>query len=312
MPGPLGGAGRADLLARLLERSEGVPLLVFGAECLFATMLIALVDASVTPLLALSVFYLLPVLLAASRSCTLGVVFAVVTATTWCAVELFEDGTGVYGSATVPVANALSRLVVLGIVVVLVTGLRGARQREAELARRDAITGLPNARSFYDTVDDARRVQARTGRPVTLAYLDLDDFKSVNDELGHAAGDDLLRHVAGVLSASVREVDTVARLGGDEFVVLLPETSHEAAAALLTRLHERLTEGLPPAAMSDGRSLPAVKVSMGAVTFPRVPATVHAMISEADRVMYDVKRDGKNRFASALSSDPGSGAAERR
>jgi diguanylate cyclase (GGDEF)-like protein len=310
MHGPRGGARGADLLARLFARSERVPLLLFGAGCVLATTLIALVDAAVAPGLALSVFYLLPVLLAASRGFLLGILLAVVTATTWCTVELI-DHSGGYGSVAVPVANALSRLVVLSIVVVLVTGLRGARQREAELARRDALTGLANARSFYDAVDDARRVQARTGRPLTLAYLDLDDFKAVNDELGHAAGDDLLRRVAEVLTASVREVDTVARLGGDEFVVLLPETSHDASEVLLARLHEALTELRFPATVGDGGLPRPLTVSMGAVTFPRFVSTAHAMVSEADRVMYEVKRDGKNRFSSVLSQDPGPAGADR-
>ena len=289
---------RVDMLASLLSRAASLPLFGVATGCIAATVLIAVIDSLVTPLLGLSIFYLLPVLGAASRSPHLGAFLAIFTSTAWLAVDLFKHSS-VYGTPLVPVANGLSRLLVLAIVVLLVNALRRDRAHEAELARVDSLTGLSNARSFYDAVESARRSHARTGHPVTLAYLDLDNFKSVNDNLGHTAGDQVLRRAGAALAAAVRDVDTVARLGGDEFAVLMPHTSQDEALTALARLHAELIQVLPkiPAREGEGTVLgeiAAVQVSIGAVTFPQPLATVDAMISEADSVMYQVKRTGKN------------------
>src|SRR6185312_6159583 len=104
------------------------------------------------------------------------------------------------------------------------------------LARIDALTGVANGRTFYDLARVELCRFQRTGRPFTVAYLDLDNFKQVNDRLGHPAGDDLLRRVAQVLRDNTRVLDVPARLGGDEFALLLPETDAEDALPVLSKL----------------------------------------------------------------------------
>ena len=128
----------------------------------------------------------------------------------------------------------------------------------------------------------------RKGRPITMAYLDLDNFKAVNDERGHQAGDDLLRRVAALLQASIRPSDLAARLGGDEFAVLLPEVGAPDAAVMLERLRSLLADTL-------GANQPSVSSSIGGVTFVTAPGSVEEMVHQADSRMYLAKTTGKNR-----------------
>jgi diguanylate cyclase (GGDEF)-like protein len=289
-----GSAALARLAARL-ERADRFWLLLVCGLLLAA---ITAVDVSVDPLVALPVFYLLPVLFAAAREAPLGIGMAFVSVTAWFCVDAFRAN-GLFDSLAIPLVNTALRLSLFLVVVGLVSALRGRLRVEVELGRRDSLTGLVNTRAFYEAGEAARRAQARTGRPMTLAYVDLDDFKKVNDRLGHAAGDDVLRWVSGLLAEAVREVDTVGRLGGDEFGILMPETDAEEAAAVLDRLRRRLVE-----APSAGRGVPGPRgavgalaglgVSIGAATFDRPTATVDAMVAAADRAMYEVKRSGKN------------------
>ena len=127
----------------------------------------------------------------------------------------------------------------------------------------------------------------RTGRPLTLAYIDIDRFKMVNDRLGHAAGVAVLVETARVLAVTMREVDTVARVGGDEFMLLLPETDPAQAQVALGRAHRRLAE----AAITHGWE---VGYSVGAVTFTSPPGSIEAMVAQADRIMYKVKQSEKD------------------
>jgi diguanylate cyclase (GGDEF)-like protein/PAS domain S-box-containing protein len=166
-------------------------------------------------------------------------------------------------------------------------------QREKELARTDTLTGLANRRAFYEAVQSERARSARYGRPVTLAYIDLDHFKRINDTLGHAVGDELLACVADALRSTLRASDIVGRLGGDEFAVLLPETNATAAEPLLRKLHEILTLAMV------AKSWP-VTFSLGAATFLDNPPPIEEMIRTADELMYTVKKSGKNRVALVL------------
>src|SRR5688572_5637761 len=131
------------------------------------------------------------------------------------------------------VANTLVQAAAFAIVGLLLANLKESLIRERGLSRTDPLTSLLNRRAFYEEATRILALCRRKGRPVTLAYIDLDNFKTVNNTLGHQAGDDLLRNVGALLVASTRPSDLCARLGGDEFAVLLPEVnSHDAIVAL--------------------------------------------------------------------------------
>jgi diguanylate cyclase (GGDEF)-like protein len=121
----------------------------------------------------------------------------------------------------------------------VVSALKGALEREKEVSRTDLLTGLPNRRHFFELVSGEIRRNHRYDEPFSIAYLDIDNFKTVNDLRGHAEGDKLLRLVAAVISAAIRETDIVARLGGDEFALLLPETARESALTALTKVQQQ-------------------------------------------------------------------------
>ena len=173
------------------------------------------------------------------------------------------------------------------------TQLNLVMQREKELARTDMLTGLANRRAFYEAMQIERARAARYRRPMTLVYLDLDNFKRVNDTLGHAVGDELLACVADLLRRTLRASDTVGRLGGDEFALLLPETTAQAADGLLQKLGGVLMDTM------RAKQWP-VTFSMGAAAFLDNPASVEEMIRTADELMYSVKKSGKNRISVAL------------
>jgi diguanylate cyclase (GGDEF)-like protein len=163
--------------------------------------------------------------------------------------------------------------------------LRSALREEQQVARTDELTGVANNRSFLEfaTLELAR--QRRYYHPLSLAFLDCDHFKRVNDFYGHAKGDELLRRIALTITQTLREVDVVARLGGDEFGILLPESDQKAAAYVVRKLRN----ALKPIGEQYG-----VTFSMGVVTYLQPADSVDQMLHAADRVMYDVKRSGKN------------------
>ncbi len=169
----------------------------------------------------------------------------------------------------------------------LVSTVRRLVQQERETARTDFLTSLANGRAFEEalTVELAR--SRRSPAPVSLTYVDIDDFKLVNDRLGHSAGDGALREFALRLRRGVREHDIVARLGGDEFAVLLPETGAAEARTVVERLRRTLAQ---PVA---GVGWP-LSASIGAVTCLDATATGDELIRAADELMYGAKQGGKN------------------
>jgi diguanylate cyclase (GGDEF)-like protein len=174
-------------------------------------------------------------------------------------------------------------------------GALKARHDEVEhLALHDALTGLPNRRLLQLRLEQALEIAGREGTRVALAYLDLDDFKGVNDRFGHAAGDRLLCMLGHRMRTAVRPQDTVARVGGDEFVVLLAGLQAEAEAeAVLGRL---MTEVGVEVRLDGGGSVRAA-VSAGLVFAPAGPACPVALMAAADAAMFAVKQAGGDRLA---------------
>jgi diguanylate cyclase (GGDEF)-like protein/PAS domain S-box-containing protein len=169
--------------------------------------------------------------------------------------------------------------------------LRVNSQRLTELSQHDDLTKLANRLLFRDRLEHALSRARRTGTQVAVIYLDVDRFKTVNDTLGHQAGDRLLQVIAGVLRSSVREIDTVARLGGDEFAVLVEElrTESEASTAL-----QRIFSALSSPVVLGGTEL-LISVSIGVALGPRDGTSWDALLAAADRAMYHAKADGGRR-----------------
>jgi diguanylate cyclase (GGDEF)-like protein/PAS domain S-box-containing protein len=168
-----------------------------------------------------------------------------------------------------------------------------ALEMEKRLSRSDALTGLANRRAFYESAEIERKRAARYSRPLSLAYIDLDNFKQVNDQSGHETGDQVLVTVANVLRKNIRAESVVARLGGDEFALLLPEADHIAASFVIAKLH-----GLLNKAMQE-EDWP-ITFSVGMVTYEKPPESTEQMVHAADALMYSVKHEGKNRVASSV------------
>jgi diguanylate cyclase (GGDEF)-like protein len=149
-------------------------------------------------------------------------------------------------------------------------------------ANRDELTGLLNRRAYYQAIEIDRQRARRSGRPISILYMDLDNLKVVNDDHGHEAGDVLLAGFTGRLVASLRPGDWAARLGGDEFSVCLTDAGPREARAAVTRLQDELAPPLPGGLR--------VGASIGCATFLEVPDDVETMVHAADQLMYAAKR----------------------
>lgn len=193
-----------------------------------------------------------------------------------------------YSSPAVWTFNLVMQAFSFAAIGLLIASLRLSLAHERELSRTDDLTSLLNARAFHEEAGRILDLSRRKRHPVAVGYIDLDEFKSLNDALGHEAGNQVLRDVATVLRKAMRASDLTARVGGDEFAVFLPETNPDEARAVLERLAGRLTETL-------SRAPRLVTASIGGVAFLRVPASVEAMVHAADARMYAAKAAGRNR-----------------
>jgi diguanylate cyclase (GGDEF)-like protein len=249
-------------------------------------VLVGLLDCRVGYYMSLSLFYLIPICLVTARTgrrngmlmCVLGAVVLFGVEFSLRPIEL---------NVQVLVLNVALRWGFFVLVTLALTELQYSLHQETMLSRSDPITGLANSRSFTEQLEaEIVRLQ-RYRRPCSLAYLDLDNFKEVNDKFGHTTGDRLLSHVAKVLKENLRATDNVARLGGDEFAILFPETVLAEARYVLERFRENI-EG--SAEGQFGR----ITMSIGLITFHEAPKSAEEAIKIADNLMYAVKHEGRN------------------
>jgi diguanylate cyclase (GGDEF)-like protein len=188
----------------------------------------------------------------------------------------------------IPTAIAVGVGVVSAVLAAYLGSLLWQRATIEHRAHHDQLTGLPNRALFIDRVSRALAHARRNDLPVAVIFVDLDRFKNVNDSLGHAAGDELLRQVARRLESCVREEDTVARLGGDEFALLLPYVvGVEGAAKVAERLLEAFTS---PIHLAEQQI--AVRLSIGISLYPEDGSDPQTLIAGADAAMYEAKERG--------------------
>lgn len=236
--------------------------------------------------LRLGILYVIPVLLAAWHDGVWwGLVFALATA-----ALRFLTGIDQMPPATPLGFRLLNEVAYLAVVGVAIAGLSELRRTHAQLellATHDPLTNVRNARAFTDVLARELGRNRRYGRSLALIYVDLDDFKRVNDAHGHDTGDAVLRLVAEAMNSAVRAADVVGRMGGDEFAVLMPETDGTVAHAAATRLASDIRTVF--------RGTPSVTASIGVVSTAGRDVAPEELLRRADQAMYDAKRAGKDR-----------------
>lgn len=236
--------------------------------------------------ISFSLFYLAPIALVAwFAGRPRALVLALLSAGTWLAAEIAAGR--IYTHPAIPLWNTLIRFGFFLIVTNLLSELRKTQEAHRAQARIDYVSGAVNARHFTELVEMEIERSRRYSSPFTLAYVDLDNFKQVNDRLGHATGDEVLRTVASEMKICMRTTDVVARLGGDEFGLLLPATGGAEAEAAISKLHRELT------AHVRQMNWP-VTFSIGVVISTLPPESVDELIRMADQLMYTVKNTTKN------------------
>lgn len=252
--------------------------------CLLGIGVIGAIDAATGFELSMSIFYLVPVAAAAWRlGRGGGVAMAVVAACTWLLSDILSGHA--YSHAWIGLWNAAVRLGFFWLVAELLCRLRGQLIRERARADRDGLTDLLNAAAFCRVAQGQIDLLHRLGKTGALAFIDLDNFKQINDGLGHAEGDRVLAAVADCIRDVMRRSDIAGRVGGDEFAVLLADTEEAGAATAFERLRSDLagigrTDGIP------------VRFSGGLLVFDG-PVQIDALLKGADDLMYGAKREGK-------------------
>ena len=249
-------------------------------------VLIGFVDYWTGVQVSVSTLYLLPIAMAAWFSGkSQGLMVSLLSASAWLIADLQEEMR--YSILAAPYWNSVVMLSIFLIVGYLLAELKTLLQREESLARTDYLTGVANKRSFTELTDFEIKRLARYGHIFSVAYIDIDNFKQVNDHYGHNAGDELLKTVADGIKNKIRETDLAARLGGDEFVVFLPETGSEDAEAVISKIIQGLSGEME-------KNKWQVTFSIGLATFLKPPRTVEEIIAKADSLMYSAKTSGKN------------------
>ena len=240
-----------------------------------------------------SLFYLLPItLISWAISERFGLLFAILASGVWIAVDVWSGNSTRTSNLFAYMWNATSRLGFFLLPVFMIR-LNRALQREKELARTDFLTGVLNARFFHELAQMEINRSVRYKRPFTIAFIDVDNFKTINDTFGHTTGDVVLRSIAMNIKSHLRRTDIVARVGGDEFVMLLPETNAQTAPLVIFNMQSALLNEMNESGWP-------ITFSIGVLTLSAPPITVDEVLGRADKLMYIVKNSGKNNVQYAI------------
>jgi len=243
-------------------------------------------DQMTGPEVPLFIFYLVPLGLVSWNAGGLaGSLIAVLSGASW--YTSFRQGMEAHLHFGYEVWGLSVRVGLFLVVNFFVSRFHTSIDHLTALASTDHLTGIANSRAFYQVVEKEIARARRYERSLSLAYIDCDNFKTVNDTLGHSAGDRLIRSLAQSIKHSVRNTDEVGRIGGDEFAILLPETDAESARVVMERVHQYVQGVL------NEQGNP-VTLSIGVVSYVVPPNRVDTLIRHADEAQYAAKHQGKN------------------
>lgn len=252
-------------------------------------LIIGVVDFLIPTDINADIFYLIPILTGTWYvSQKFGMSLAVISSIIIEIVDRLGRSSSYHWGLTV--WNAIAQLIFFLVIVHLLSLVKQESKQLEELATLDPLTGISNRRAFNQLANMTFQRSERQRTHFAAAYIDLDDFKIVNDTYGHSEGDRVLQHVATIIQQNTRNVDTVARMGGDEFIIMLPDTdeagSHQVINRIKDALHSDMAENGWP-----------VTFSIGGMNFPRPPASVDDLVDQIDTLMYSVKNNGKDNIA---------------
>jgi diguanylate cyclase (GGDEF)-like protein len=273
-------------IKRIFEILEDGHPIFWTAVGIGSIGLLGIIDTLTGNEITFSLFYMAPIVLVTwAVNQEAGLLMSLLSALTLLGAEIAAGQT--YSSPTNYVWNTLIRAVFYVIVTYLVAELHKARREELLAARTDFVTGAANARYFHELLQMEMNRIHRYPHPITVVYIDIDNFKMVNDLFGHKIGDEVLRSIATELKVQLRRTDIVARVGGDEFALLLPSTHQPEAKVVISKVQTNLVETMRQ------RNWP-VTFSMGAVTCVSPPHSPEQLLNMADELMYQVKNSTKN------------------
>lgn len=272
-----------DRIRAFLEhRSAG-----FILSCGWITIiLLGIIDRTTGREFEFNIFYLLPLLFVTwFTDARIGVATSALATLVWGLSDwgLISSSTNIFFQ----IWNSIIEFSFYLFFTLLLSTVRNRTRQLEEMAAQDPLTGAANRRYFYELLKTEIARSQRYGENISIAYIDIDDFKTINDTYGHVTGDELLVKVVSTLRTNMRSADMVARIGGDEFVMLLPQTNVNEAEQALKKMEQRLREDV------SVNGTP-VTFSIGVLTFNECPESVEQMIHAADAVMYAVKEKGKD------------------
>jgi diguanylate cyclase (GGDEF)-like protein len=287
----LGGLQRADLEV-VFQRAYSVksphPLLVTVAG-LISIAGLAVLDSLSGPHVGFSVFYALVVMgVTFHAGWVAGAIVAILASGAGLSARLLYHSDDI--SPLAAAWNLGNELAVFAALVLVTHYGRSLLDKLVSQSRVDPLTGALNTRGVLEAFERERARAARTGSPLSIAFIDLDEMKLVNDRLGHAGGDEMLKTLSSSVLATIRETDVFGRVGGDEFALILPDTDEQRALMAIQRLRA-VVNG------RTGEEIPYISVSVGVVTFRRDPPGASDALRAADSLMYVAKRAGGNRVA---------------
>jgi diguanylate cyclase (GGDEF)-like protein len=212
----------------------------------------------------------------------------------WLWADIYSGN--IYSYFAISVWNSMMRLGLFLMAAFSLLEIKRLLENERTFARTDFLTSVANSRAFYNSAQTEIDRSVRFSRPFTIVYIDIDNFKQVNDTLGHLQGDNLLKSIAGTIKNNIRSIDIVARLGGDEFAILFTETNEENAKTALNKIQKEIFS------IVKNNNWP-VTFSIGVVTCYE-SCNLDELIKEVDKLMYKVKESGKNGIAYKIHETP--------